>query len=309
MQKWQKKGLIYCTDGGASWSRSHAQVPVVLDMPSCWRIYYATRNEAGQSSISFIDVTKGRPENILYCHSKPVFESGKIGAFDDCGVMPSSFIQKDDKIFMYYIGWSVRSTIPYHNSIGLAVSSEGNSFKRVFEGPIVAPNHLEPYFTGTSWVMNDEGVFRMWYLSCTRWDCTDSGKYEPAYHIKYAESKDGITWTREGAVAIDYKENEMAIANACVIKELSLYKMWYCYRGGADYRTNPNTSYKIGYAESVNAKEWLRKDEEVDLPTSYDGWDSTMLAYPNVIKHDGKLYLFYNGNGFGKSGFGYAILN
>ena len=33
-----------------------------------------------------------------------------------------------------------------------------------------------------------------------------------------------------------------------------------------------------------------------------------MICYPNVIKVKDKLYMFYNGNGFGQSGFGYAEL-
>ena len=32
-----------------------------------------------------------------------------------------------------------------------------------------------------------------------------------------------------------------------------------------------------------------------------------MQAYPFVFKKDDKLHMFYNGNGFGQSGLGYAI--
>ena len=33
-----------------------------------------------------------------------------------------------------------------------------------------------------------------------------------------------------------------------------------------------------------------------------------MIAYPNIYVHNNKKYMLYNGNTFGKSGFGYAVI-
>ena len=97
----------------------------------------------------------------------------------------------------------------------------------------------------------DKGVWKNWYLSCTEWRVV-KGKPEPRYHIKYAESKDGINWIRKGCVAIDYKnDDEAGIVKASVIIENGIYKMWYSYRSFVDYRINKESSYKIGYAESM----------------------------------------------------------
>jgi hypothetical protein len=38
-----------------------------------------------------------------------------------------------------------------------------------------------------------------------------------------------------------------------------------------------------------------------------DGWDSEMIEYPFVFEHDGLRYMLYNGNGYGRSGFGLAV--
>ena len=64
----------------------------------------------------------------------------------------------------------------------------------------------------------------------------------------------------------------------------------------------------IGYARSSDLKTWEREDEQAGIDVSEDGWDSNMIAYPYVVKTRNGVYLFYNGNGFGASGFGYAIL-
>ena len=85
--------------------------------------------------------------------------------------------------------------------------------------------------------------------------------------------------------------------------------MWYSYRGGSEYRTNLSQSYRIGYAESLDGLKWTRKDEQVGIDVSKSGWDSEMICYPFVLDINDRRYMFYNGNGFGKSGLGYAMLD
>lgn len=148
----------------------------------------------------------------------------------------------------------------------------------------------------------------MWYLSALKWVIIDN-KPEPVYHIKYAESRDGVNWDRLGIVCIDLKSpDEGGITRPCVIRENGIFRMWYCYRGIRDFRKNKAQSYRIGYAESEDGIRWDRMDEIVGIDVSPKGWDSVMLTYPYVYEHKGRKYMIYNGNRFGKSGFGYAIL-
>ena len=48
---WIKKGTIYKPDGGLSWSKTHAQVPVVdhLSNQGVLKVYFATRDQEGRS--------------------------------------------------------------------------------------------------------------------------------------------------------------------------------------------------------------------------------------------------------------------
>jgi hypothetical protein len=66
--------------------------------------------------------------------------------------------------------------------------------------------------------------------------------------------------------------------------------------------------YKIGYATSANLFDWERKDSEAGIEYSKEGWDSTMHHYPHIFEVNGKHYMTYNGNDFGKFGFGLAVL-
>ncbi len=310
MMKWQKKGLIYAPKGEYSWNQSHASVPTVYKVnENILRVYFATRDTKNMTNISYIEVNADNPNQILYIHDKPVIVPGNAGMFDDCGAMPSHVIDVGDEVWMYYLGWNVRNTIAYHNSIGLAISQDGGvTFKKLSEGPLFDRNYIEPYYSAVPYILRENGIWKMWYLSNTKW-VEYEGKSEPFYHIKYAESHNGIDWKREGRVAIDYKdEAECGIVRACVLKDGNLYKMWYAHRNLHNYRTDKSSSYRIGYAESFNGIDWNRKDNEVGIDVSDVGWDSEMIEYPFVYDHNGKRYMFYNGNTFGKTGFGYAIL-
>ena len=306
---WIKKGWIFAPDGRQWWNRSHAQLPVVehTDGGERLRVYYSSRDDKGRSHTSYFETAADNPSEILFVRDEPLLPLGEPGTFDDCGVMGTWALDVDGVKYLYYIGWTVRNTVPYHNSIGLALSEDGGrSFRKYASGPLFSPTPEEPYFTGTACVILDDGVWKNWYLSCTHW-APIKGRMEPFYHIKYAESDDGVHWRREGRVAIDFKNaEEGGIVKASVIRENGVYKMWYAFRNGADYRENPANSYRIGYAESDDGLDWRRLDERVGLDVSENGWDAQMLAYPHVIDSAGQRYLFYNGNGFGRSGIGYA---
>jgi hypothetical protein len=118
------------------------------------------------------------------------------------------------------------------------------------------------------------------------------------YHIKYAESDDGIHWTRDGVVALELGPRETNIARACVRRREDGYEAWYCVDAGAGYR--------IGYAESADGITWDRADDRAGIDVSLEGWDSEAVAYPWVFEHGARRLMVYNGNAFGRDGFGLA---
>ena len=307
MMNWIKKGLIFTTNNNQEWMVSHACVPTVLVLnENVFRIFFSPRNAKGQSMLTYMDVDANDPKNILYLHDKPVMNLGKLGTFDDGGIMPCSIVKNEDKLFLYYVGWNPSGSVPYRNSIGLAVSdNNGETFKKMYPGAIVDRNRLEPFFTASPYVMKEKDGWHMWYASSTGF-VEANGKIEPLYVIKYASSQNGIDWKRDNITCIQPKTEYEANARASVIKEDGIYKMWFAYRGSFDFRDGKD-SYRIGYAESEDAVTWKRMDESSGISFSDSGWDSKMQTYPNVVQHGNKKFLFYNGNGFGKTGIGYAV--
>lgn len=280
-----------------------ASVPSVISQSqNVFRIIFSSRNDKNQSNPYFVDFDIKKLE--IISKARPVeIKLGALGSFDDSGIMPSSFLSINNEVWMYYIGWNLGVTVPFRNSIGLAVSKDnGKSFTKKYNGPIIDRNKDEPFFVASNCVLFHEGIFKIWYLSCVKWEKID-GKIHHFYHIKYAFSSDGISWTRNNQVAIDFKSDiENAISVPRVIIEHGLYKMWYSYR-------DLNSTYRIGYAESFDGLKWTRLDDIVRLDLSINGWDNEMICYPFILDHEGSRYMLYNGNGYGRTGFGIAKLN
>lgn len=305
---WQRGGLIFCPDATCSWMASHAQIPTadLLDNGTV-RIYFATRDGDNRSSTTYLEADAARPERVLYVADRPILSPGRLGTFDDCGAMPSSVVTEGGRKYLYYTGWNRRQPTPYHNAIGLAVSDDGGrTFSRLFDGPIMDRTPHEPYFAITPYVILERGIWRMWYCGCSGWSMVD-GVSEPHYRIMYSESADGISWQRPGTVCIPYRNDDEANVRACVVQHGPVYRMWYSFRSIRNHGSGARHAYRMGYAESEDGVSWTRLDERAGLERAERGWDSEMIAYPSVYRWRGRLYMLYNGNGFGGTGFGYAF--
>ena len=298
--KWRKLGLIFTPSGKHPWMQSHASLPTSFRLAgNTYRVYFASRDSKNRSYIGYMDFDIQNLGNPLYISKEPVLVPGPIGCFDDHGVYASSLVECEAQIFMYYIGWNPGTKAPlFYSSIGLAISEDkGKSFKKKSKAPIMSRSEFDPCLVTSPCVLIDSGAWRMWYVSGFKWE-QEGDELHSYYHIKYAESEDGIHWERKGLVCIDLLPGERNIARPCVIKE-GVYKMWYSYNAGQGYR--------IGYAESSDGYVWKRMDNEAGIDVSPTGWDSKAIAYPWVLTHSGRKYMLYNGNDFGKDGFGLAL--
>jgi len=305
---WHKRGLIYEVREHSDWafSHTHKPTPLLVDEKTL-RVYFGVRGIDGKTRTTFVDVAANDPTRVMRISNKPILDLGPIGAFDDSGANVCSLVRVDDAIYMYYIGWNPSTTVHTRNSIGLAISKDnGETFDRAYYGPILDRNKDEPYYTGAVDVVRENGIFRMWYTSGTEWKLIN-GKPEIKYHIKYAESVDGINWERPGISCIAPTSPTEATARPSVIKIGGEYLMWYSRRDIDGFRNRPESMYRAGFATSGDGITWLRRDSLAGLEPSLEGWDSEAIAYPYATESSGQLLLFYNGNGFGKSGFGYAV--
>ena len=299
---WRKLGLIYQPSGERKWAKSHASVPIAdHQFGDIYRIIFTSRDASNRSHIGWFEIDIGDPKKILNESNDPLLTPGKLGAFDMDGVMASALVKLGNEKRLYYIGWNRSMGVPFRNSIGLAVQTgDTYRFHRYADGPILDRGRTDPYFMASHDVIVEANSWHIWYLSGLDWLPGDPP--QSTYNIRYAVSENGIEWQRSGTIAIDFEhKNEIAIARPCVQHDLDKWRMWYCYRG-RDF------AYRIGYAESDDAVRWRRRDVEAGISASQGGWDSEMICYPYIFDHKGERYMLYNGNGYGASGIGLAVL-
>lgn len=302
--KWLKKGLIYCPSGKYGWDYDTFMTPhaMLLDENTI-RIYGGTRDKEGVSRITYIDVKASNPKEILYISDKPVLDIGNPGCFDDNGVILGDMLKIDNQLYMYYVGFQHVQKAKFYAFSGLAISDlEGKEFKRYSEVPIMDRTDTGKFGRCIHTVLYENGVFKIYYAIIHNWHYINNKPY-PAYNIWYTESKDGKNISNQDkTLCIDVNELEYRIGRPKVYTTNKGYEIFYT----RDFKTK---EYVVGYSQSADGKIWTRRDELAGLNKSESNeWDSEMACYPVLLKYKDKIYMFYNGNGMGKTGVGYAEL-
>lgn len=304
--RWIKLGRIFCASGQTPLMAKGGRAPVPLHLHGDnFRIFFGALDLEGRSSIFYCDIELKDNFKILDVNTQPILTRGNYGYFDDNGISPSCLIAHENLVYLYTIGFSIKNKNIFDAAIGLAISEDkGRSFNHRLSGPILDRSPYDPCFSTSPSVVLHDGIWHFWYVSGERWEpYKDTMRH--FYNIKHRTSDNGIDINKNCTTAIDFaNEYEYAIARPSVILDKDKWRMWYCFRGQPGIET-----FRIGYAESDDAIHWCRKDDLMkDFTVSDEGWDSEMVCYPMVFRHNTALYMLYNGNGYGKTGFGLARL-
>lgn len=301
---WEKQGRVYVADGEADWMQSHAYVPTPYRLDGeTLRVYVAFLDDDRFGRVGYVDVDPDDPTEVRAVSEEPVFDVGAPGTFDHHGVTPTSVVETDEELRLYYFGWQRGVSVRYFLFAGVAVSNDGgNSFERYSETPILDRVDGERFVRSAPYVRQDGDKFEMWYVSGDEW-ITVGDKEVPTYNLRYTTSPDGLDWGRcNGEICLRLGlEDEIGFGRPFVRKDGDRYRMWYSVR-------TRSKGYRIGYAESVDGRTWERRDSEAGVDVSDSGWDDEMICFPNVVETETGTYLFHNGNGFGETGFGVAKL-
>ena len=299
---WEKQGLIFRPDPAQSWMRTHAAVPTPLQLEgSRYRIYFSGRDEANHSHVGFFDLDLNDPRRIVTTSPAAVVTPGPLGCYDADGTYAESVVRHDGQVWLYTIGVTTGHTSPlFYASIGIAKSADGGTtFEKFTAAPIMQRSEFDPCLVTAPFVLHDRGRWRMWYVSGAEWT-TEAHGLQSRYFVKYAESDDGVVWRRDGRVCLELQDGETNIARLWVVREGDRYRGWYSVGGGP-------RGYRIGYAESADGLAWTRLDDRAGIALSAEGWDAQAQAYPAVVRHEDRWFMFYNGNAFGREGIGLAI--
>ena len=201
--------------------------------------------------------------------------------------------------WMWYTGqvwdWSTGHGV---SKIGVARSEDGIHFKRFRKDPVLVPEaDFEKESVMDPCVRIEGGKFRMWYAA--------GETYEPNV-ICYAESEDGVNWTKYPANPVfarnpekEYEQERIGAVD--ILREDGGYLMFYI-----GYR-DINTACICAARSKDGIGGWERVPENPLVMPTPGEWDEDSCYKPAVVKAgDGSYRLWYNGRRGGDEFIGYA---
>jgi len=303
---WHKFNFVFLPNGHEDRNYSHSTVPtpLVLDRDRV-RVYYSSRDICNRNRVYYVELEISDKVKVVDRCDDPVIDIGPPGYFDCDGIYATSLVKDINQLYFYYAGWNAGRDGFFYSNLGVAVSNDhGKTFRKLSRGPILGRDNVDPWACMAPFVQKlDDSTWLMWYTSGVRIWKDAEGRLKSLYDIKTANSEDGITWTKSGNTAIALEEETTNIARACVTKGDGGFRAWY------PYVNKSNNGYRIGYAESADGAKFVRLDDsEFALiePDAEIDWHSEEVTYPHVFDMDGRLFMLFNGNGYGQTGFGLA---
>lgn len=299
---WRKLGLIYCPPDVPTHPKlaTHAANPVALQLNAdVFRVFFNGRDAQQRSSIGAIDLDL-RSRRVVQKLETPLFTHGPEGSFYSNGISLGNICRINDQNTLLFMGWGVTTDGRWRGNLGRLTVNPDSTLRMDHPRPLLVADGKDPISLSYPWGIQDadKNIF-MWYGTTHAWD---AGNGEMLHIIHASSSPDGECWTRHGQV-LEYKIGaSQAFSRPSVIRNKDgSMEMWVSFRGG------PADPYRIGYALSEDGKIWDWRPNGAGISASVTGWDSEMIEYPFVFDHEGERWMLYNGNGYGRTGFGLAV--
>jgi hypothetical protein len=302
---WKKKGHIFCPDGSRTWARHSFMTPCPWQRDEdTIRLFGGMRDGSGISRIGWVDVDARDPARVMAVSEAPVLDLGAAGMFDDNGVILGDVLEVGEtELRLYYVGFQLVEKAKFLAFTGVAVSGDGGArFERLQQTPII-DRCPDGAFIGAlhSIARLPDGTYRVWLSRGYGWEEIDGRQY-PRYDCWTMTSPDGLSFDNNAAQRIiTPNEGEYRIGRPRASRRAD---------GSWELRATSDTFAKHYASYLFTSKDGItfQRTDTTELPCGGAGaWDSEMTCYPAYHRTpEGREYLFYNGNGMGQTGVGYA---
>jgi hypothetical protein len=296
-EPWRKLGRVLEASGGPL-DRSHAMLPTPHVLADRVRLFYAACDGDVRGRVFFADFELEPPFRLIGRSPRPVLDLGPPGAFDCDGVNPSQAIQTDGGLALLYVGWRRGpAKTPYTLFTGLAFSDDGgHSFKRTDE-PLLGSRPGERLFRTAAFIEPGPDVFRLLYIGGDAFITGAQGKRLPVYSLRELTSSGPWDWGGPSRVLMTPAEGEIGFGRP----------VSYWADGGRRLMLSIRTEAGYRLVETARDFEPGARPPMLDVvPGPLDDWEREMTCFGAVCRAGGYDLLFYNGNGFGRSGTGLA---
>jgi len=223
-----------------------------------------------------------------------VLSPGQNGTFDDSGIGIGCITEAMaawrcitwDGILGVRSPWRTRSSCESANAQA--------PFERFSPGPILDRSPEDPYTLSYPCVLQfGRRIADVVRVKLGAW--RRQRRYASRHQI--SRSRDGSIGHETVRPSLALRPRASTAGASSVVKAGEMLLMCFACRG---------ENYRLGAASSGDGVNWTRLDATMGLGPG-QGWESEMTCYPGLFWHRERLWLAYNGNGYGATGFGLAV--
>jgi predicted GH43/DUF377 family glycosyl hydrolase len=258
----------------------HTANPDILVKDDELYFYYRTGNGTDRISLMTVPLQIFNGTNMLDYPNNPIIGTSQKG-FDSRGVLDPSAVVFNGKIFLYYSGLG-----DGEDSVGLAVSKDGNNFTKYEKNPVLTGRAPD--------VIIKDGILYMYYVVVNE---------ARGYSIYLATSSDGYNFIPFGTSPVFAPDDTpgawdgKSVTTPRITEKDGVYYMLYC--GDDKYRDYPPF---FGLAFSYDMIHWYRSTQNpVFSRGKKNDFDDGTIWFGDLFPYNNKWYLYYEGWGGGAS--------
>lgn len=301
--------------GPADFDVSACMNPWVIRQGDDYFLFYAGGDSLGEKRICLATAPVDNLND--WNRHGPLFERGGPDDFDASWCVLPCVHRFGDKWHLYYTGRNPKlgSGLQCFTGIGLATSPDLHHWTKYSNEPVLRGDGFPewPDNQGIAGggslieIPQPDGriLYRLYYTLATG-SANPDILVDQAKASVIAHSYDGIEWFDKRVVL--RSRPDAGYENAATIA----LNIWPAQKGWRAIYAGIGTQfgyYSICEAASEDGLTWHRGEpgENLSLIPQGSGWESKMVEYPHVIEENGRLRLFYCGNGYGSTGIGTAL--
>ena len=296
---WRKLGLVLQATGEGL-ERTHAMLPTPHVMDDRIRIFYASCDLEMRGRVFFADFDREPPFRIIRRSQGPVLDVGPPGAFDCDGANPSQALIIDGRLALLYIGWRRGPPEAPYTLFGAAAFSDddGLSFERA-EEPWLAPLRGERQFrTGPFLEQGPDGP-RLLYIGGDGFrPCGE--RQLPRYALMELTCSSALEWDGPPRLLLapDLEADEIGFGRPVSYDDAhGTRRLMLSIRTAQGYRLVESDRRP----EAIAARAFRPV-----IPEPLEPWESHMTCFGARCTVEDHELLFYNGDGYGRTGTGLA---
>jgi predicted GH43/DUF377 family glycosyl hydrolase len=252
------------------WDDGWRDLTGVVHDGSMYHLYFVGIDEGqvGQLSIGHATSTDG--VDWTMDPNNPVLTPGPEGEWDDEWLYGAAVIYEGGEFHMWFHGFDGERF-----RCGYATSPDGSSWTKYSGNPVIdvgPPGSFDESGVLSRSVVFDGETYRMWY--------TGQDLPNLLWSIGYAESPDGISWTKHPSPVLTASEpwESFDVGIPSVVFDGSIYHMWYTGNW-------PPSSWRIGYAYSRDGIEWAKNVDNPVIGSSQEPAGAAAVFFDGSTYH------------------------